>query len=73
MSKLGYNAATLGNHEFDNGINKLSKSLNHANFSFLNSNYDLKNTPLESKIKKYEIYNKDSNTLNIDMQFLFIG
>jgi 5'-nucleotidase len=65
MSKLGYNAATLGNHEFDNGINKLSKSLNHANFSFLNSNYDLKNTPLESKIKKYEIYNIDDVKIGV--------
>ena len=39
MSKMGYNASTLGNHEFDNGIEKLAKSLKHANFSFLNSNY----------------------------------
>lgn len=59
MSKLGYNASTLGNHEFDNGIKKLSESLKYANFSFINSNYNLKNTPLENKVKKYEIYNID--------------
>ena len=59
MSKLGYNASTLGNHEFDNGIKKLSESLKHANFSFVNSNYNLKNTPLENKVKKYEIYTID--------------
>ena len=57
MSKMGYNASTLGNHEFDNGMEKLSKVLNHANFSFLNSNYTLKNTPLENKIKSHEIFN----------------
>lgn len=57
MSKMGYNASTLGNHEFDNGTEKLSKVLKHANFSFLNSNYTLKNTPLENKIKSYEIFN----------------
>ena len=57
MSKMGYNASTLGNHEFDNGIEKLSKVLKHANFSFLNSNYTLKNTPLENKIKSHEIFN----------------
>ena len=56
MSKMGYNASTLGNHEFDNGIKELSKSLKHANFSIINSNYDLKNTSIENKIKKYEIY-----------------
>ena len=59
MSKLGYNASTLGNHEFDNGIKKLSESLKYANFSFINSNYNLKNTPLENKVKKYEIFNID--------------
>ncbi|MDA9107585.1 metallophosphoesterase, partial [Flavobacteriaceae bacterium] len=52
MSKMGYNASTLGNHEFDNGIEKLSKSLKHADFSFLNSNYTIKNTPLENLIKE---------------------
>lgn len=57
MSKMGYNASTLGNHEFDNGMEKLSKVLKHANFSFLNSNYTLKNTPLENKIKSHEIFN----------------
>ena len=57
MSKMGYNASTLGNHEFDNGTEKLSKVLKHANFSFLNSNYTLKNTPLENKIKSHEIFN----------------
>ena len=57
MSKMGYNASTLGNHEFDNWMEKLSKVLKHANFSFLNSNYTLKNTPLENKIKSHEIFN----------------
>ena len=57
MSKMGYNASTLGNHEFDNGMEKLSKVLKYANFSFLNSNYTLKNTPLENKIKSHEIFN----------------
>jgi len=57
MSKMGHNASTLGNHEFDNGMEKLSKVLKHANFSFLNSNYTLKNTPLENKIKSHEIFN----------------
>ena len=57
MSKMGYNASTLGNHEFDNGMEKLSKVLKHANFSFINSNYTLKNTPLENKIKSHEIFN----------------
>ena len=59
MSKMGYNASTLGNHEFDNGIEKLSKSLKHADFSFLNSNYTIKNTALENLIKEFEIFEID--------------
>ncbi|KRO89821.1 MAG: metallophosphatase [Cryomorphaceae bacterium BACL29 MAG-121220-bin8] len=65
MSKMGYNASTLGNHEFDNGLKKLAKSLKHANFSFLNSNYTLTNTPLENKIKEYEIYKIDNVRIGV--------
>ena len=65
MSKMGYNASTLGNHEFDNGLEKLSKSMKHANFSIINSNYSLKNTPLENQIKKYEIHVIDGVKIGI--------
>ena len=65
MSKMGYNASTLGNHEFDNGIEKLSKSLKHADFSFINSNYTFKNTPLENKIKKYQVFNVDGIKIGV--------
>ncbi|MBT4960612.1 MAG: bifunctional metallophosphatase/5'-nucleotidase [Flavobacteriaceae bacterium] len=65
MSKMGYNASTLGNHEFDNGIEKLAKSLKHANFSFLNSNYTFKNTALENKISKYKIFNIDGIKIGV--------
>ena len=65
MSKMGYNASTLGNHEFDNGIEKLAKSLKHADFSFLNSNYTFKNTPIEDKIKKYQIFNIDDVKIGV--------
>ena len=56
MNELGYNAATLGNHEFDNGVKQLAKSMEFANFPFLNSNYDLKNTPLENKVENFKIF-----------------
>ena len=65
MSKMGYNASTLGNHEFDNGIEKLAKSFKHANFSFLNSNYTFKNTALENKISKYKIFNVDGIKIGV--------
>ena len=65
MSKMGYSASTLGNHEFDSGLDKLAKSLKHANFSFLNSNYILKNTALENKIKEYEIFEIDGVKIGV--------
>ena len=58
MSEMGYDYATLGNHDFDGGIDNLVKQLPHANFSFLNANYDFKNTKLHGKIKPYSIIQK---------------
>ena len=51
MSKMNYDAATLGNHDFDNGISGLNDKLKYAKFSFINSNYDFSNTTLNGKIK----------------------
>src|SRR6476659_4669532 len=48
MSAIGYDASTLGNHEFDNGIEALAAALKFANFDIVNSNYDLKGTALEA-------------------------
>lgn len=58
MSEMGYDAATLGNHEFDNGLEALEKQLQHANFPFLCANYDFSNTVLHDKIKSYKIFHK---------------
>ena len=35
MSEMNYDAATLGNRHFDNGITKLNNKLRYAKFSFL--------------------------------------
>ena len=59
MSKLKYDAATIGNHDLDNGIEGLDKQLPHANFDFVSSNYDFSNTDLDGKIKSYKIFNKN--------------
>ena len=56
MSKLGYDASTIGNHDFDNGITGLEKQLPHASFDFLIANYDFKNTVLDGRTKAYKIY-----------------
>ena len=53
MSAMGYDAGTLGNHEFDNGVRSLASALKHASFPIVNANYDLRGTPLESLVKPY--------------------
>lgn len=65
MSKLKYDAATIGNHDFDNGIDGLEKQLPHADFDFLIANYDFSNTILDGKTKPYKIYVKDSIKIGI--------
>ena len=56
MSSMQYDAATLGNHDFDIGIDGLVKQLPHANFPFLNTNYNVADTPLYDKIQEYKIF-----------------
>ena len=56
MSKMKYNAMTIGNHEFDNGLDGLLKIFPHANFDIISSNYDFKNTVFEGRTKSFKIY-----------------
>ena len=56
MSKLRYDAATIGNHDFDNGIDGLAAQLPHASFKLLSANYDFSNTLMEGHVKPCETY-----------------
>ena len=58
MSEMKYDAATLGNHDFDNGLEGLAKQLPHANFPFLIANYDFTDTILKDKFKPYKVFHK---------------
>ena len=58
MSEMRYDAATLGNHDFDNGLDGLQKQLPHANFPFLIANYDFSDTILKDTFKPYKIFRK---------------
>lgn len=53
MSLLGYDVMTLGNHDFDNGVESLASMMQFANFPFVSANYDLRETPLASRVKPY--------------------
>lgn len=58
MNRMGYEVATLGNHEFDNGIDTLAAVLRTAHFPIVCANYDFTGTALESVVKPYVILNK---------------
>jgi 5'-nucleotidase len=55
MSAIGYDVGTLGNHEFDNGVESLASALKYANFEMVNANYDLRGTPLANRVKPYVV------------------
>jgi len=59
MSQLGYDASTIGNHDFDAGIENLQKQLSaHANFPIISANYDFNNTVMNKMAAPYNIIKK---------------
>ena len=65
MSKLKYDIATIGNHDFDNSIDGLYKQLPNAKFDFVSANYDFKNTVLDTHVKPYKIIVKDGIKIGV--------
>jgi 5'-nucleotidase len=53
MSLIGYDAGTIGNHEFDNGVEALAKAYQFANFDIVSTNYDVRGSALEGRVKPY--------------------
>ncbi|WP_106792871.1 bifunctional UDP-sugar hydrolase/5'-nucleotidase [Aquimarina sp. Aq78] len=65
MSKLNYDLATIGNHDFDNGIDGLLSQLPNATFDFVSANYDFKNTVLDGIVKPYKILVRDGIKIGV--------
>ncbi|XOV67328.1 MAG: metallophosphoesterase [Fluviicola sp.] len=58
MTQLGYDAATMGNHDFDGGMNGFKSAKEYADFPFLCSNYDFSNTELDGLTQPYTTFSK---------------
>ncbi|HAR38803.1 MAG: metallophosphatase [Bacteroidetes bacterium GWD2_45_23] len=58
MNLMHYDAATLGNHEFDYGLEVLQKVIRLAHFPIVSSNYDFSETPLSGMVRPYLILKK---------------
>lgn len=58
MNEIGYDAMTIGNHEFDFGVENLARIFSMAKFPILCANYDVSNSPLDGLVKPYEIFDR---------------
>ena len=65
MNRAGYDAVTIGNHEFDNGVDSLAMILKHAKFDIICANMDFSKSPLNGMIKPYIIKEKDGVRVGI--------
>ncbi|MDD2247049.1 MAG: metallophosphoesterase [Proteiniphilum sp.] len=65
MNLMKYDAVTLGNHEFDYGLEILEKVVRAASFPVVSSNYDFSQTSLAGLIKPYIILKKDGLRIGI--------
>ena len=59
MNMMGYDAATIGNHEFDFGMDNMARLFQQANFPIVCSNYDCTGTVLEGLVKPYITLNRE--------------
>jgi 5'-nucleotidase len=65
MSAAGYNAGTIGNHEFDNGMEGILEGLPHAKFPLICSNYDFSDTILASKFPRWRTFRRDGLKIGV--------
>ena len=65
MSMMKYDLATMGNHDFDNGIDGFYAQLPHANFEFVSANYDFRNTELDGIVKPYKTFTKEGIKIGV--------
>jgi len=65
MSQMNYDISTMGNHDFDAGIDGFEKQMKHANFPFVVANYDFSNTVLDGKVEPYKIFEIDGLKIGV--------
>lgn len=65
MSMMKYDLTTIGNHDFDNGIDGLFAQMPHAEFGFVSANYDFRKTVLDTFVKPYKIFEKGEMKIGV--------
>ncbi len=59
MNLMKYDAMTIGNHEFDFGLDNMARLFKMANFPVICSNYDFEGTVLEGLVKPYVVIKRN--------------
>ena len=65
MNRMGYDAATIGNHEFDYGLENMARIFKMASFPIVCANYDFSGTCLENIVKPYTIIKRDGLKIGV--------
>ncbi len=65
MTAMGYDASTMGNHDFDAGLENFATQWQHASFPLIICNYDFSSTPVANRYKPYTIINKGKLKIGI--------
>lgn len=65
LNNIGYEVGTIGNHEFDNGVENLDFIVSSLNYPIVACNYDFTGTKLENKVKPYVILKKKGLKIGI--------
>ena len=65
MNQMGYDAVTIGNHEFDFGLENMARLFRMANFPIVCSNYDFTGTPCEGLVKDYITINRNGLKIGV--------
>lgn len=65
MNEMGVDAVTIGNHEFDNGLNALVDRMQEAKFPFICSNYTFTNQRALDTVKSYQVFNRAGKRIGV--------
>ena len=65
MNQMQYDAVTIGNHEFDFGLENMARIFKMATFPIVCCNYDFTGTPCEGLVKPYIVLERNGLKIGI--------
>lgn len=65
MNEMKCDAGTIGNHEFDFGLENMARIFRKAKFPIVCANYDFTGTPVEGTVKPYVIIKRNGLKIGV--------